>query len=338
MPPAKSTQSEDPPVHALSRNKRRRVHKKAKREREQLLLVLAAAVAELAEQERHRVIADRDARRDRAAALACADRERIREGGPSSLCTPPAVDDAVDVAALAVRTLREAREQSAMEQRVLSRLAANLERAQRRQSPAPAPSSAPPVALQLPAPVPGVTLAVPGPGPSSPSSAPHTTLENKNAELDRVVVSFEAACAEQGRRPCSSGSPARPTARSPADPARPLRPSGSTVARALAEKDARIAQLLFELKDRDARQLGNSLGRAAAFLRDPSNLLAAPPPEEPASEPVRYGSFVRFPTPGTGWRGRRMGELLTATLPLTGGFGGYKRRGLISERENFSIE
>ncbi len=36
--------------------------------------------------------------------------------------------------------------------------------------------------------------------------------------------------------------------------------------------------------------------------------------------------------------GRRMGELFTATLPFTGGFGGYKSRGLMSERENYSIE
>jgi hypothetical protein len=122
-------------------------------------------------------------------------------------------------------------------------------------------------------------------------------LELKYAELDRIVVSFEAACAEQGRRPCSPVSPARPTARPPADPAQPLLPTGTTVARALAAKDARIAQLLFELEDRDARQLGSSLGRAAAFLRDPSNLLAAPPPEEPASEPVSPRAGFLFPPP-----------------------------------------
>jgi hypothetical protein len=56
------------------------------------------------------------------------------------------------------------------------------------------------------------------------------------------------------------------------------------VAHALAAKDAHIAQLLFELEDRGARQLENS--RAAAFLSDPSNILTAPLPAEPASEPV----------------------------------------------------
>jgi hypothetical protein len=316
MPPAKSLNSEERPVHDLSRNSRRHAHKKAKREREQLLLVSseldAVAVAELAAQERQRVIADRDARRDQASALACADRVRIREGCPSSLCTPPAVDAAEDVSDLAVRTLRESQEQSALERRVLSRLAASLERAARCQSLPLAPLPALPVAL-LPAPAHRAIVADSGPGPSPPSSAPHATLElsagaepervvapadaEPEREPERVVAPAEAAGADPGRRSCSSASPACPPARPPAVPADLLLPDGSSVAQALAAKDARIAQLLFELEDRGARQLEDSLGRAAAFLRDPSNLLAAPPPAEPAPEPVSPRARYLSPPP-----------------------------------------
>jgi hypothetical protein len=144
MPPGDSNQNDPPARHEFSRHKRRRLHQKARREREQLLFVSseldAVAVSELAAQERQRVLAARNARWDGAAAvLACADRVRAREGCPSPLCTPPAVDDAVDIPALAERTLRDTREQSALEHRLLSRLAAGLERAPRCQLPALAP-------------------------------------------------------------------------------------------------------------------------------------------------------------------------------------------------------
>jgi hypothetical protein len=288
MPPGDSNQNGNPARHEFSRHKRRCLHQQARRpgEREQLLLVSseldAAAVSELAAQER-RVIAGRNARRDCAAVLACADRVRARAGCPSPLCTPPAVDDAVDVPALAERTLRDTREQSALEHRLLSRLAAGLERAPRCQLPSPAPSASPPAAIR-PAPGPGASAPASGPGPSS--SAQHTLLELSCAGLERAVASLEAVCTELGRHPRTSVSPARPAAHPLSDPAELFFPDGTTVAHALAARYARIAQLLFEIEDRGARQLETSLGRAAAFLRDPSNLLAAPPPEEPASEPV----------------------------------------------------
>jgi hypothetical protein len=57
------------------------------------------------------------------------------------------------------------------------------------------------------------------------------------------------------------------------------------VGRALAARDARIAQLLFELSDRDKRQRNDSIGRAAAFVRDSSNQFAAPPARPALPQP-----------------------------------------------------
>ncbi len=125
MPPADLRLLELPDKSAASRYQRNRIKKKNRRTQAQLLLVSsvleADAVAELADRERSRIAAARVASDDRAAVLALADRERLRAGCPVSAALLPHSADAGAVSDLARRTLRESRDQTALERQVVAR-------------------------------------------------------------------------------------------------------------------------------------------------------------------------------------------------------------------------
>ncbi len=91
---------EVPDISVASHFHRDRIKRKNKRARAQLLLVSselnAAAVAELADQDRRRVVAARAASDDRAAVLALADHERLLAGCPVPAAT---ADDTKEIEA-----------------------------------------------------------------------------------------------------------------------------------------------------------------------------------------------------------------------------------------------
>ncbi len=251
----------------------RRFKKQNIRNSAQLLLVSselgAAAVAELADKERQRVLAARAANQDGAIAPACTDCDCAREPGPSPVCTQPVAASLEGISApasvsprasldLARDTLQESREQSVAVRRVLSR---SPERAASRHPASPDSN------LILSA----------GPQPA-PGPRTEDLLEREYAKIRHAVAELEARRPERiqrSRLPSSSGGSA---ARAPPDLAALFLPDGTSVAHALAGRDAHIAQLRFHIADRNGRQLADSISRAAAFVRNPSNRLAAPPP------------------------------------------------------------
>jgi hypothetical protein len=137
-----------------------------------------------------------------------------------------------------------------------------------------------------PAPVP-VPVAGPQPAPGSRTEA---RFVREYARIRSTVAAFEAAHLERRSPPRPPPPTGGVTAIAPRDLAGLLLPDGTSVAHALAARDARIAQLHFELTDRERRHRFASIDRAAAFVHNPSNQLAAPPPSPPplpsGQEPV----------------------------------------------------
>jgi hypothetical protein len=168
---------------------------------------------------------------------------------------------------LARETLQESREQSAVVRRLLSR---SPEQAPRRLPPPSAPAHASVAGLQ-----------------PAPGSQTEDLLAREYAKIRRTVAEFEAAHPEQDPRPRPSSPTGGVAAVAPRDLAGLLLPDGTSVAHALAARDARIAQLRFEISDRERRHRFVSIGRAAAFVRDPSNQLAALPPSHALPPPGR---------------------------------------------------
>jgi hypothetical protein len=292
MPPKQTIIREVPDRAFACKSARRRIKKKNLRNLVQLLLVTselsAAAVTELADQELQRVRAARADTLDPAPAATFIGGDRAGEDVPSPVGTQPVVDTARADSApptdssrppleLARETLQESREQSAVVRRLLSRSA---EQAPRRLSPPPAP-------------VP-VTVAGPQPAPGSRTEA---RLVREYARIRSTVAAFEAAHLERRSPPRPSPPTGGVTAIAPRDLAGLLLPDGTSVAHALAARDARIAQLHFELTDRERRHRFASIDRAAAFVHNPSNQLAAPPPSHPllpsGREPVLPSSTPR---------------------------------------------
>jgi hypothetical protein len=146
--------------------------------------------------------------------------------------------------------------------RLLSRIA---EQAPRRLPPPPAPVLAP--------------AAVPQPAPGSRTEA---RLVREYAKIRGTVAEFEAAHLGHSSPPCPSPPTGGVTAVAPRDLAGLLLPDGTSVAQALASRDARIAQLHFEITDRERSHRFASIDRAAAFVHNPSNQLAAQPPGQPS--------------------------------------------------------
>ncbi len=277
MPPKQTFIREVPDRAFACKSARRRIQKKNLRNLAQLLLVTselsAAAVAELADKEIQRVRAARADAPDSSPAAAFTDGDRAGDVVSSPVGTQPAaaiarVDSAPSTDSsrppleLARETLRESREISVAVRQLLSR---NAEQAPRRLPSPPAP---------VPAPVAG-----PQPAPSSRTEA---WLAHESAKVRSTAAKFEAALLEHSPPPCSSPPSGGVTAIAPRDLAGLLLPDGTSVAHALAARDARIAQLRFEITDRERRHRFASIDRAAAFVRDPSNLLAVPLLSQPS--------------------------------------------------------
>jgi hypothetical protein len=293
MPPKQTFIREVPDRAFACKSARRRIKKKNLRNLAQLLLVTselsAAAVAELADQEIQRVRAARADTLDPAPAATFTDGDRAGDDVPSPVGTQPVVaiarldsapsnDSSRPPLELARETLQESREQSAVVRRLLSRSA---EQAPRR---LPSP----------PAPVP-VPVAGPQPAPGSRTEA---RLAQECAKLRSTVAEFEAAHLEHSLPPCSSPPTGGVTAIAPRDLAGLLLPDGTSVAHALAERDARIAQLRFEITDRERRHRFASIDRAAAFVHNPSNQLAAPPLSHPPLSTGREPALPSIPPCG----------------------------------------
>jgi hypothetical protein len=292
MPP-KQLDIRPVPDHSFAcKSTRRRFKKQNHRNLAQLLLVTselgADVVAQLADQERQRVSAARAACPDRAIVPACADCDQLRTGEPSPVCTQPVVASAENASAsasaspqspleLARKTLQESRKQSAVVRRLLSR---SPELAPRRQPTPPDPS------FDLSA---GPPLA---PGPRTAA-----LLVREYAKIRRAVAALAATHPEPFPRPRPPSPPGGSAARASSDLADLFLPDGTSVAQALAAKDAHIAQLRFEIADRNGRQLANSISRAAAFVRNPSNQLAVPPPSQAPSQPGGRPGFDLAPPP-----------------------------------------
>ncbi len=239
----------------MSNSENQKVRKcfKKFRTRAQLLLVSseleADAVAELADRERSRIAAARAASDDRAAALALADRERLRAGCPVSAVPHPDSFDAVAVSDLAKRTLRESRDQTALERQVVARFGAGPRRAlPRRPSSPELPGCSSPVPRHVQEQQARELAAAPGPRPVD-----HDRLELENLELRRAVASLEADREEKRLRLLLLESSAHLVPRAEATLAVPPSPSGPCLAQALAEKEACIAQLRFQLADRSGK-------------------------------------------------------------------------------------
>ena len=298
MPPADLRLLELPDKSAATRYQRNRIKRKNRRTQAQLLLVSsvleADAVAELADRERSRTVAARAASDDRAAVLALADRERLRAGCPVSAALLPHSADAGAVSDLARRTLRESRDQTALERQVVARLDAGPRRALPCRPPSPEPPGCP---SPDPRPAQGQQacepVAAPGPHPEDLGR-----LELENLELRRAIASLEAEREEKRLRLLLLESSAHLAQRAEANPADHYSPSGASAAQALAEKDARIAQLQFQLADCSARRLEDSLGRAAAFVHSSSNCFALAPSAGSAAERVSSRSRGPSPLPG----------------------------------------
>jgi hypothetical protein len=266
-----------PDKSSASRHHRNRIKRKNRRTRAQLLLVSseleAAAVAELADRERSRFAAARLASDDRAAVLSLADRERIRAGCPVSAAPLPDSVDAKAVSDLAKRTLRESRDQTALERHVVARFDTGPWCAPSRRPSSPeSPGRSSTVHRPAQEPPAGAPAAAPAPCP-----ADHERLELENLALRRAIVLLEAEREEKRLRLLLLESSARLAQRAEATSVDLPLPSGPSAAHALAEKDARIAQLQFQLAERSDRQLQGSLGRVAAFVHNPSNCFALPP-------------------------------------------------------------
>jgi hypothetical protein len=273
MPPTQQSIREVPDRAFVCRTARRRFKRQNHRNLVQLLLVTselsAAAVAELADQELQRV---RAARADNLAPAPDApftDLDRAGDGDPSPVCTQPAVagDKTAPTPAaepsrppleLARKILQESREQSAAVRRLLSR---SSEQAPRRP---PTPSDP-------------ALVSVAGSSPA-PGSRPEESLARVSTKLRSTVAELGDSHLAPGPRPRPPSPTGGVAAAAPRDLAGLLLPDGTSVAQALAARDARIAQLSFEISDRDRRQRFASIGRAAAFVRDPSNQLADPSP------------------------------------------------------------
>jgi hypothetical protein len=313
MPPKQLNIRPVPDRSFACKSARRRFKKQNIRNSAQLLLVssdlCAAAVAELADKERQRVLAARADHPDCAPAPACANRVCVQEPGSSPVCTQPAVASAGDASIsapaslrahldLAREALRESREQSAAVRRVLSRI----------------PELAP---RRLPPPSDPAPVSVAGPQ-AAPGSRIEDLLAREYAKIRRTVAEFEAAHPEQVPRPRPPSTTGGVTVLAPQDLAGLLLPDGTSVERALATRDARIAQLRFEISDREKRHRLDSIGRAAAFVRDSSNQLAAfsprhalpPPGQEPAppcgaSSPALPRSLLPLQLPRVPHRVRR---------------------------------
>jgi hypothetical protein len=278
MPPRDLRILEVPDRSVSSHFHRDRIKKKNKRARAQLLLVSseldATVVAELADQERRKVAAARAASDDRAAVLALADHERLRAGCPISATSHSSSADAVDVSDLAQRTLRESRDQSDIERQVVARLDAGPRRARPRWPPPPeSPGRAP----SVPRPAQGLPVHELAAAPE-PCSAHYDHLEREVIDLRLAVASLEADREEKRLRLLLLESQARPAPRAEATPADQPSPSGPCLVQALAEKEACIAQLRFQLADRSDRRLEDRLSRVAAFVHNPANCFASPPP------------------------------------------------------------
>jgi hypothetical protein len=278
MPPVDLRILDVPDRSVASHFHRDRIKKKNKRARAQLLLVSsvleASAVAELVDQERRRIAAARADTADRAAVLALADHERLRAGCPVSAASLSSSAAAADVSDLAKRTLRESRDQSALERQVVARLDAGPPRARPRRPPPPESPGRAPSAPRLVQGLPARELAA----APEPRSAHHDRLEREVIDLRRAVASLEADREEKRLRLRLLESSARLAPRVGASPADLPPPCTVDVARELAEKDACIAQLRFELADRSGRRLEERLGRVAAFVHNPANCFAPLPP------------------------------------------------------------
>ena len=273
MPPKQTFIREVPDRAFACKSARRRIKKKNLRNLAQLLLVTselsAAAVAELADQERQRVRAARADILDPAPAAPFTDCDRAGEGDSSPVCTQPDVasDKVASAPAaesiwtpleLARETLQESREQSAVVRRLLSRSA---EQAPRRLPPPP-DSSLPSAARPHPA----------------PGSRTEDLLAREHAKTRSTVSESAASHPAQEQRSALPSPAGGAVAVAPRDLAGLLLPDGTSVAQALAARDARIAQLRFEISERERCQRAASFDRAASFVWDPSNQLAAPPP------------------------------------------------------------
>ena len=282
MPPKQTFIREVPDRAFACKSARRRIQKKNLRNLAQLLLVTselsAAAVAELADKEIQRVRAARADAPDPSPAAAFTDGDRAGDDVSSPVGTQPAaaiarVDSAPSTDSsrppleLARETLRESREISVAVRQLLSR---NAEQAPRRLPSPPAP----------------VPVPVAGPQPAQ--------LE----EVRSTAANFGAATLERSPPPRPSPPSGGVTAIVPRDLAGLLLPDGTSVARALAARDARIAQLRFEITDRERRHRFASIDRAAAFVRNPSNQLAAPPLGQPPLSSSRAPALP--PTPPCG--------------------------------------
>jgi hypothetical protein len=194
------------------------------------------------------------------------------------VCTQPAVARAEVAPApaaepsrppleLAREILQESREQSTAVRRLLSR---SSELAPRRLPPPSDPALVP----------------VAGPHPA-PGSRTEELLAREYAKIRSTVAEFEAAHPAPVPRPRPSSPTGGAAAVAPRDLAGLLLPDGTSVAQALAARDARIAQLRFEISDRERRHRSASIDRAAAFVWDPSNQLAALPPGHAPPTPGR---------------------------------------------------
>ena len=163
-------------------------------------------------------------------------------------------------------------------------------------------------------------IASDGAAPAPAAEFPGTSLElaretlQESREQSAVVRRLLSRAAEQTSRllppppdpaliPAAAPSPAGgAVVAAPRDLAGLLLPDGTSVAQALAARDARIAQLRFEISDRDRRQRIASIDRAAAFVRDPANQLAASPlrlaPPPPGREPTQLRGASSSALPG----------------------------------------
>jgi hypothetical protein len=276
MPPKQTIIREVPDRAFACKSARRRIKKKNLRNLVQLLLVTselsAAAVTELADQELQRVRAARADALDSAPAVTFTDGGLAGEDVPSPIGTQPVVaiarvdsapstDPSRPILDLARETLRESREQSAAVRRLLSRSA---ELAPRRLPPPPAP----------------VPVPVAGPQPAS-GSRTEARLVREYAKIRSAVAALEAAHLEHSSSPRPPPPTGGVTAVAPRDLAGLLLPDGTSVAHALAARDSRIAQLHFQITDRERRHRFASIDRAAAFVHNPANQLAAQPPSQP---------------------------------------------------------
>jgi hypothetical protein len=194
-------------------------------------------------------------------------RRRKRQGPTASA---PAADSHWTPLELARETLQESREQSAVVRRLLSRSA---EQASRR----------------LPPPPDRALISAAGPHPA-PGSRTEVPLACEYSKFRSTAAEPEEAHPAQDPRPVLPPPTSGVAAVAPRDLAGLLLPDGTSVAQALAARDARIAQLRFEISDRERRHRVASIDRAAAFVWDPANQLAAlplsPAPPPPGRAPI----------------------------------------------------